>query len=164
MSSDAGCGRPLPRPTRLFWLLLPLLLALDQLSKEWAQRGLPHYGQVTVIPGVFNLTHVRNTGVAFGMLSGNNHWLAVFTLVVIGFGIWWARQLDWKCRETNVIAAMLLAGALGNLIDRVRYGYVVDFLDFHAIGYPWVFNIADSCITCSLVWIFFRQVFPARQS
>lgn len=150
------------RPTRLFYFLLPLLLVLDQGSKEWVQRALPRFESIQVIPHVFNLTYVRNTGVAFGMMAGKNYWLAGFTLLVIGCGMWWASQLDWKRRETNLLAAALLAGAIGNLIDRMRYGYVVDFLNFDPIGYPWVFNIADSCITLSLVWIVFRQCFPEK--
>ncbi len=151
------------RPTRLFWLLTILLLALDQGSKEWVQRALPRYDSVVVIPHVFHLTYVRNTGVAFGMMAGKNYWLAGFTVLVLAVGFWWARQLDWKRRETNVLAAMLLAGAIGNLIDRLRYGYVVDFFDFSRVYYPWVFNVADSCITMSLVWIIFRQIFPAKE-
>jgi signal peptidase II len=154
------------RPTKIFWILFPLLLALDQGSKEWAQRVLQFMtpSQVNVIPHVFYLTYVPNTGVAFGMFSGRNYWLALFVLVVLALGIWWSRQLDWRKGEVNAIAAMLISGAVGNLIDRMRYGHVVDFLDFHGIGYPWVFNIADSGITLSLVWILFRQCFPAVDS
>lgn len=138
------------------------MLALDQGSKEWVQRALPRYESVVVVPHVFHLTYVRNTGVAFGLMAGKNYWLAGFVLLVLGVGAWWASQLDWKKRETNLLAGALLAGAIGNLIDRLRYGYVVDFLDFHRIGYPWVFNVADSCITLSLVWIIFRQFFPGQ--
>lgn len=151
------------RPTKIFWFLLPLLLVIDQATKAWVLHSFGIRGYRNVIPGVFQITYVQNTGVAFGFFAGKNLWLAAFTLLVIALAAWWAWQLNWKRRETNVIAAMILAGALGNLIDRFRYGFVVDFLDFHAIGYPWVFNFADSCITLSMVWIICRQIFPAKQ-
>jgi signal peptidase II len=95
--------------------------------------------------------------VAFGLMQGNNFLLGLLALAIVGWGFWSARHLDWGSRETNILGALFVSGAAGNLFDRFRHGYVVDMFDFHAIGYPWVFNVADSCICVAVVWILWRQ-------
>jgi signal peptidase II len=145
-------------PRLLFFLTAAGLLAIDQGSKEWAQRVLVQHGSLPLIDGWFKLTYVRNTGAAFGVGADQSAWLfLLLTPAIVAAGLWWSRSLDWRLAEVNLVAGALVGGALGNWIDRLRYGYVVDFFDFTSIGYPWVFNVADSAIVISVAWIFLRQ-------
>jgi len=155
------------RPQAGFWLFFIGWLLLDQLTKQWAQRHLAPVNTIEIIPGFFSLTYVRNTGVAFGLLAGHNILLGLMAVVLIALAIYWARLLDWYQREVQWTAAALLAGAIGNLLDRLRHGYVVDFLDFYVGARHWpAFNVADSCICIAVTWIFLRQLglFSARNS
>ena len=158
-----------PRP--LFYVVLVLLLVLDQATKYWARTHLgaadtefPGQG-ITVVPGFFDLIFARNTGIAFSLFTGNNLLWAVVAALFIGLAIWLAPRLDWRTKEMNLLLAALAAGALGNLLDRAIHGYVVDFLDFHwrNAHYP-TFNIADSCITVSVLWICVRTFFGRRKA
>jgi signal peptidase II len=147
-----------PRPL-FFWVSLPILF-FDQLTKYWAQTHLQTRGMIEVIPDLLNLTYVRNTGIAFGLFGGNNLLFLMLALGLLGGAFYYARIFDWQRREVNLVGALLLAGAVGNLIDRVAYGYVIDFIDVNLVIYRWpVFNIADSCITLSVLWIFYRTLF-----
>jgi lipoprotein signal peptidase len=131
-----------------------LVLAADQASKWWIVNGLdlPSLGSVALLP-VFSLTFVRNTGVTFGMLGGLGDagaWiLTVVALAVVVALFFWLRRA-----ENRVVATALGAiagGAVGNVLDRLRFGWVVDFLDAHAFGFHWyVFNVADAAIVCGV--------------
>jgi len=136
-----------------------LLLAADQASKWWVLHGLdlPALRNVAVLeagPFGLDLTMVWNRGVTFGLLSGDgalNHViLAVLSAVIAGFLLRWLTRA-----ETPLVAAALgaiIGGAVGNVIDRLRFGAVVDFLRAHAWGWNWyVFNIADAGIVCGVV-------------
>ena len=131
-----------------FWPLALAVLISDQALKIWAEQVLKLGASVAVIPGFFSLTRVHNTGVAFGMAQGNNlltGLLAVAILVLAG-GL--ARGWDWNRRFVQLVSAMVAGGAVGNLIDRARLGYVLDFFDFHYRGWSWpAFNIADAGIS-----------------
>jgi len=141
---------------RVRWGLLAalLVLAADQASKWWVLEvlHLPERGQVAVLP-VFSLTMVWNQGVTFGLFhqdGARGPWLlAGITLaVVVALGVWLRRA------ESALVAISLGAiggGAIGNVIDRLRFGAVVDFLHAHAYGWSWyVFNVADAAIVCSV--------------
>ncbi|MEK0084225.1 signal peptidase II [Benzoatithermus flavus] len=127
-------------------LLLALgVLVLDQATKWLAIEGLADRPPLAVAP-FFNLVLVWNRGVSFGMLAGSGAW--ALTLVAAAIG---AFLVVWLYRESRSVTRaalwLVLAGAVGNVIDRVRFGAVVDFLDFHAFGYHWpAFNVADSAI------------------
>lgn len=136
----------------------PLLVAgtvvlLDQFSKWWVISAFRIHESVPVIPGFFDLTFVTNTGAAFGMFAGEqNLWRQIFfvgmtltALVVLCFAF---RQYRQEGGTYVVGIALVAGGALGNLVDRLRFGHVVDFLDFSIKGYHWpAFNVADSAIT-----------------
>ena len=147
------------RQASLLRLLLAVslpLYALDQLTKWWIRTSIEYEGGRTVIPGFFNLVFVTNTGAAFSMFSNNN---AAF-IALSGFALL-TLLLLWKFRVFAASAwsragfALLLAGVLGNLTDRLLHGAVIDFLQFdlHVPGAnPWPsFNIADSCICVAAV-------------
>ena len=131
-----------------------LVLAADQASKAWVLYGLrlPEIGQWPLLP-FFSLTYVENRGVTFGLLHQSGPagaWLlaAVALAVVAGLGV-------WLRRAETVRAALALGavggGAIGNVIDRLRFGFVVDFLHAHAFGWSWyVFNVADAAIVCGV--------------
>jgi signal peptidase II len=141
---------------------LAVILILDQLTKYIVDRTIPLHHSIPVIDDVFSLTYIRNTGAAFGMLAGSAAhfrlpFLVIFSLVAIGFIVVMVRRLP--SGETGLITALafILGGALGNLIDRVVYGEVIDFLDFYWSNYHWpAFNLADSFITIGvLITVFY---------
>ena len=140
---------------RKYWVLSIFclgILLLDQWTKHMVVQKLPLYRRVKVIQGFFNLTHVRNTGGAFGIFGGEKGGLGsilfvIVSLIAIGAIVF----LFFKVKENEKTLALsfslILSGAVGNLIDRLRYGEVVDFLDFHLSSYHWpAFNVADSAI------------------
>jgi signal peptidase II len=145
-----------PPITRLGWLsygLAATVIVLDQLSKFWILNvvDLPSRGQVPVLP-FFDLTMVWNRGVSFGLLRAEvdlARWgLAAFSLIVATVLAVWARNQDR--RLAAVALGLIIGGALGNLIDRVRFAAVADFLDFSGLWFPWVFNIADCGVTVGI--------------
>ncbi|QSR83998.1 signal peptidase II [Methylacidimicrobium sp. B4] len=148
--------RRAPRP--LFWGLFLALLLFDQGSKGWIlEHGMDL--PLSLVPGLLNVVSVRNTGIVFGLFAGHNWlWIGVgASFLLAGFLV--GKSLDWSRRETNVIAALLAAGATGNIIDRVVHGFVVDFIDAYVGSWHWPsFNVADSCLCVASLWIIFRWV------
>jgi signal peptidase II len=141
------------------WLLLALVvMLLDQASKHVVVSAMQDRPPVEVT-SFFNLVLVHNPGAAFSFLAGAGGWQrAFFTAVAVIASVWITWLLYRHPRERLFCAALalVLGGALGNLIDRVTIGAVIDFLDFHAMGWHWpAFNLADSAITCGaglLIW------------
>jgi signal peptidase II len=130
------------------FLLALTVLVLDQATKWLALASLDPYEPMVVTP-FFNLVLVWNRGVSFGMLSGDPAW-GPWYLTGMSAAIG-AFLIVWLYRESRMVTRvalwLVLAGAVGNIIDRLRFGAVVDFLDFHAFGYHWpAFNVADSAI------------------
>ena len=149
------------RPRLSFYVVMALVIVLDQLTKLWATMSLRPRFTVELVPGFFNLTYVQNRGIAFGMFANQG---VLVGLVVVGLGLvafYYTRGLNWTGWEPNLVGGFLCGGALGNLADRVRLGYVVDFFDVHLSAYHlyWpVFNVADSLICLSVGWIVLRQL------
>lgn len=126
----------MPRPQPLFFVVFTLTLGLDLASKYWAQHVLAPAHRIDAVPWLFEFTYVQNRGVAFGLGAGWDWLLPVATAGLIAVGIWYTRTLNWRLTEVSIIGGLLLGGAIGNLTDRIRYGYVVDFFDFSAIAIP----------------------------
>jgi signal peptidase II len=146
-----------PRP--LFYLALVLAIALDQATKAWATASLQPLGSVGLIPGCFSLTYVKNTGIAFGMFAGQGLVVGLFMIVLALFAFYYSRGLNWASWEPNLLGGALVGGAFGNLLDRLRQGYVVDFFDAYLGPHHWpVFNVADSLICVAVGWIVVRQL------
>jgi signal peptidase II len=133
------------------------VVVFDQATKALVRSRLPLHDSVTVIPGFFDLTHVRNTGAAFGMLNSLEFaykpivmvLVALIALVAVGT---YAMTLPPAQRIARYGLALILGGAIGNLIDRATMGYVVDFVDVYWRGlHFWAFNVADSAITVGVV-------------
>jgi signal peptidase II len=146
-----------PRP--LFYLAIVVVLGLDQLTKALTMASFRPSETRAVLPGLFNLTYVQNTGIAFGMFKDQGLLVGLFVALFAVGAIYFTRGLNWAGWEPNLIGGSLVGGAVGNLLDRARLGFVVDFLDFHLGAYRWpVFNLADSAICVSVAWIVFRQL------
>lgn len=123
------------------------VIILDRGTKVWAVDWLYPRSPVPVTR-FFTLTYVENTGAAFGMLQGANTFFIAVSVVLLGGLAWLRRRLPRERLAAQFALALVAGGALGNLYDRLRFGYVIDFLDFRV--WP-VFNVADSCISCGAV-------------
>ena len=131
------------------WLLVAaVVIGLDQVSKYWILHSLPLYQHLTLLP-FLNLAHMHNTGIAFSMLRG----LPPIAFVTLSAGVsivlaFWLLRHPPGQRLVAAALALILGGAVGNAFDRARFGYVVDFIDFHIGSWHFAtFNIADSAIT-----------------
>lgn len=141
------------RKYRLVAILFLFTLLSDQLSKLFIVRNFCVGESIDILP-FFNIVHVRNRGVTFGLLSGSLQPIVfvILSLIVVGFLIDYA----WKKVSYRPFISLIVGGAIGNVIDRIVYGSVVDFLDFHLESYHWpAFNIADSAIVIGVFVLFF---------
>jgi len=130
--------------------LAACVVALDQLSKFWILESvrLPERGKIE-LSAIFDLSFVQNYGVSFGLLraaGGLERWglIALSGVIAVFFALW-MRSAERRLTATSL--GLVIGGAIGNMIDRARFGYVVDFLDFSGLFFPWVFNVADAAIT-----------------
>ncbi len=140
---------------RKYWVLLVVcvaIIAMDQWTKSMVQQRLALYQRVEVMHGFFNLTHVRNPGGAFGIFGGEKGGLGSWLFLVVSLAaigsilVLFVRTREGE-KTLSLSFSLVLSGAIGNLIDRLRYGEVVDFLDFYLSSYHWpAFNVADSAI------------------
>jgi signal peptidase II len=153
-----------PDPAMFILMLCIFVTFSDQLTKFLVRASFALSESRTVIPGLFDLTYVRNTGAAFGMLSQSGVWLAVLSVVMLGVIIVFRRAFLTDGLISRLAMALMISGILGNLIDRLRLGYVVDFLDFHcgAHRFP-AFNLADSAI-CTGVGLYVLSQFLASKA
>jgi signal peptidase II len=138
---------------RLEPAIVAAIVLLDQLTKLLVVAEMELYETIPVIPGLLNLTHIRNSGVAFGMFSTAEFaykplvMTGVALLALVGVGLY-TTQLPMAHRWARAGLAMILGGAAGNLVDRARQGYVVDFVDAYWNGWHfWAFNVADAAIS-----------------
>lgn len=150
---------------RLLFVTSALVFLVDQLSKAWIFNNLPldsyfHPDSIQVIEGFFYIVHIGNEGAAWGILSGYSGWLAVIAVLAL-FGIYKIRHtLELDRTVMQVAFGLLIGGILGNLVDRLIHGHVIDFLDFHLpLSIPWImptgrypsFNIADCGIVVGVL-------------
>lgn len=165
--------------------MTPLIIVLDQLTKWWVVQTLPMHAAISIIPGFFDIVHVRNTGAAFGLFATSNQAFrepffyviaAVAVVVLVGL----LRKIPPQDKVMPWVVALVSGGLLGNLIDRLRFGNVVDFLSFHwrdaiadwtILGYnlnfrwEWPsFNVADSAITTAMVLLLAQMLFWEKRT
>ena len=140
-----------------FGLICGTILALDRVTKIAIAETMPYRASESVIGGFFNLVHVRNTGIAFSMFADAAPWfreivLPVASAVAIVGIVVMLRQRAMMHPLSRIGLALILAGAAGNLYDRLLYGYVTDFLDLYVGSYHWpAFNVADSALTVGAI-------------
>ena len=156
---------PLPRRRLEIWLPIAIVVA-DQLSKAIVRAVLPLHESMTIIPGLVDFTHVRNTGAAFGILNAADFPFKtvvialVATAALVGVGMY-AASLAHHQFIARVGLALIIGGAAGNLIDRVVVGSVVDFVDVYWRGWHfWAFNVADSAITVGVAIMILDMITP----
>lgn len=154
-----------PQALRVFWLWIGFIIALDQITKVLAIAYLKHMPPFDVIPGFFNLCYVENHGAAWGVLAGSQLFLIAFSLITLTFLFWKRTQLFGPLQGGKFIFTLLIAGIVGNLTDRLRAGYVVDFLDFYwkQSHFP-AFNIADSSICVATIALIVSQWIHDRRN
>ena len=156
---------PVSRRPSLFWWLTAVIIAADQITKAMVHNVVSMYESKTLIPGFLDLAHVRNEGVAFGLFNSadlQHKWVLTTGLALAALaGIsYYARHIRQEERLARIGLSMILGGALGNLIDRVRNGYVLDFVDVYVNNWHfWAFNVADACITFGAIFVFFDLLF-----
>ena len=145
------------------FLLLSLfavgITALDQLTKYLTVANIPLFGHIPFLPGVLRLTYCQNTGAAFSMLEGQQWLFALMFFLLTALLLWefFKKQLPFSRFDRWCIAA-IYGGGLGNMIDRVRLGYVVDMIQTEFMDFP-VFNVADSFITCGCIALMISLIF-----
>lgn len=137
----------------LFYITIPIIL-LDQLSKMIVEKKIELYHRIPVIKGVLDISHVTNDGAAFGIIRGRNWLFVIITFVAIGFVIFYFKRFQ-ESSWMRVSLGFLLGGAIGNLIDRIRNGYVTDFINFNF--WP-TFNVADIAVSIGAFLLMFYML------
>ncbi|MDZ7790585.1 MAG: signal peptidase II [Xanthomonadales bacterium] len=157
------------RPGRYgLWLLLAaLVVLLDLYTKQLAMQHLELYRPNAVFSWL-NFTLAHNTGAAFSFLAGGSGWqrwfLSVVAVIIVGVLLVWLWRLPHRARLLPSALALVIGGAIGNLIDRIRFGYVVDFIDVHYAGWHWpAFNLADSAIVAGVILLLLDSLIPSRR-
>ena len=160
----------IPRIAWTAYAFAVVVIVLDQATKAWFlgatgnAQALGLADSTVVVPGLLKFSFVRNQGVSFGLFGGGEaRWLlSIFSIVVAAGLAWWATTANRRLLITAI--GLVIGGALGNAIDRVRFGYVVDFLDFSSTGlFPWVFNVADSAITIGVILLILDSILSERK-
>ena len=144
------------------------IILLDQLTKQQIMQTMRLHESIPIVPNLFSLTYIRNPGAAFGLLAGSSNAFrmvffgltSIFALGLLGTILLRMPEEDWVGR---ISVAGILGGAIGNLIDRLRFGEVIDFLDVYIENYHWpAFNVADSAITIGVIFLIIHFAFEKR--
>lgn len=170
MTSSALSPEPLPQEAPRSWVrpleiaTILVVLAADQVTKQIVRRMLPLHDSVNVIPGFVDLTHVQNTGAAFGLLNAADFpykpavMIAIAAIALVAIAAYGA-QLGFHERLARFGLALILGGAFGNLADRAVIGHVVDFVDVYwGTSHFWAFNVADAAITVGALLVLLDMI------
>jgi signal peptidase II len=155
---------------KIFLLLIAGVLFLDQTTKAVVSSTLRMHEVRPIIPGLLNLTRVHNTGAAFGLLAGQASpmrtlFFLTVSFVAMGVVFWMLLRLPPEQKVEQLALSLIFGGALGNVVDRVRLGEVVDFVDVYFRNYHWpAFNVADSAITIGVILLLYRLVFAYKEN
>lgn len=144
----------------LFWITAILVLMIDQGTKFIVKNSMTIYDSIPLIPNIFHLTYIENPGAAFGLLANQRVFFIVITSVILIAVICFYYQLKGEHILLRIALGMVVGGAIGNLIDRLRMGMVIDFFDFRI--WP-VFNIADSAIVLGMIYISYQLLFHGEE-
>ncbi len=146
------------------------VVIIDQVTKMWIMESMRLHESIPVIPNLFSLTYIRNPGAAFGLLAGSSNAFrmvffgvtSLFALALLGTILVRLPEKDWM---GQLSIAGILGGAIGNLIDRLRFGEVIDFLDVYIESYHWpAFNVADSAISVGVVFLIIHFAFERKDT
>lgn len=142
-----------------------LLIGLDQFVKLMITSHMKLYDSIPVIKQVFHITYIQNKGAAWGSLQGKRYFLLAVTILVLAFLVYFYIQMLKlnKYQDLRILFIFVFSGAVGNMIDRMRFGYVVDMFDFRLINFP-VFNVADIYVTCSMIILLIFILFKYKDN
>lgn len=150
--------------------MLPLFIAVtialaDQFTKFLIMKNFVLHDSVTIIPGLFDLRYIRNTGAAWGIFAGGHLWLALLSVVMLALLVIFRKSFLSDSLIDRICMGIIAGGIIGNLIDRVKLQYVVDFLDFYWRDHHFpAFNIADSAICVGVFLYIISQIVTARKA
>lgn len=145
-------------------ILFFVLVCIDQITKIMITNHFELFQIKTIIEGFFHITYVQNTGAAWSILNNMTFLLTLVSVVVCIFLIYWLYKHPTESTYTRLLVCLILSGAFGNMIDRIAYGYVVDFLSFNLFGYPFpVFNVADMYLSCGVVLLLIVTYLKEKQ-
>ncbi len=146
-------------------ILAVIFIPLDQITKKVITLNVKIYEIIPVIPGFFDITHLLNKGGFFGFLSGQSIGIRIAVFLIFSglatlLVLYYYFKIPYKINTLSYATALIFAGAIGNIIDRVRFQQVVDFLDFHLFGWHWpAFNVADIAISIGVMLFFYNMIF-----
>ena len=147
-------------------LLICFIVLIDQISKNYIYQNKVQYDNiVSVIEGILNFTYVENTGIAFGIFSDFDGLKVVFIVVPILITLYLFSLLNNKEFQnpfSHISLLLIISGAIGNIIDRIFRGYVIDFIQFDIDIFPYIFNIADSSVTIGLLLLLYSSIIVQR--
>ena len=146
----------------LLYLILSILFVIvDQVVKIWIVNNFSLHDGMELIKGLVSILYVRNTGAAWGMFEGKMVFFYLITAVAVGTLLYLMFKEKGKSKLLLTAYSLILAGAVGNFIDRIRLGYVVDMFKFEFIDFP-IFNVADICLTIGVIFLFYFVIFKEQ--
>ena len=145
----------------LYLILSILFVTLDQVVKMWIVNSFNLHEGMELINGLLSILYVRNTGAAWGMFEGKMLFFYLITVVAVGTLLYLMFKEKGKSKLLLTAYSLILAGAVGNFIDRIRLGYVVDMFKFEFIDFP-IFNVADICLTIGVIFLFYYVIFKEQ--
>jgi len=136
------------------------IILLDQLSKILVHAKMNLYDSFTIIPSLLDFTYIRNEGIAFGInFPGGKIFFIIFPILITFYLISLLKNKEFEDNISQIALLLIIGGAIGNILDRIFRGYVVDFIDFHINGAHWyIFNIADSSVTIGLLFLLYSSI------
>lgn len=146
----------------IYYLFAILLIAIDQITKWNIVQNFELYQEKIIVPGIFSLFYIQNEGAAWGIFQGKMVFFYLVTLVVVGYLIYMFQQEKNKTKLVGVSFALILSGAIGNFIDRLLNGYVVDMFRLDFINFP-IFNVADVCLTVGVILMLIHVLFFEKE-
>jgi len=149
------------RKTISFWAIVCTVFSLDQLTKYIISKNMTEGTSISLIPNIFHLTYILNPGAAFGIFAYKTSLFILLSLLALGLIVIFQPKIMQQSLLVRIAIALQLSGALGNLLDRLRTGYVVDFFDFRI--WP-IFNIADIAIVTGVAIFFWQIVFKLEKN
>ena len=146
----------------IYYLFAVLLIAIDQITKWNIVQNFELYQEKIIVPGIFSLFYIQNEGAAWGIFQGKMVFFYLVTFIVVGYLIYMFQQEKNKTKLVGISFALILSGAIGNFIDRLLNGYVVDMFRLDFINFP-IFNVADVCLTVGVALMLIHVLFFEKE-
>ena len=149
------------------FFIVCFIVLIDQISKNYIyQNKFQYEGSVPIIDGIINFTYLENTGIAFGLFSdleASRIFFIIFPIIITFYLISLLKDKEFQSNSSQISLLLIIGGAIGNIIDRIFRGYVVDFIQFDIDIFPYVFNIADSSVTIGLLFLLCSSIIVQRR-